>query len=77
MRITRIQDDGKKFIIHGSDGLFNELTEIFDHIGLGISVTTSETAEANILYTENNRDIVLRLLRDHTKGKIETPGSKA
>ncbi len=67
MRITRIQDDGAKFIIHGEKGLYNRLSEVFDQLGLGISVTESESAEANILYTENNRDIVLRVLHEKTE----------
>lgn len=65
MKITRIQDDGNKFVIHGSSGLYSRLSEVFDQMGLGISVTESEKAEAHILYTENNRDIVLRVLDDH------------
>lgn len=64
-RITKIQDDGSRFIIHGKNGLYNELKQAFDHIGLGVSVTESDKGVANILYTENNRDIVLRLLNDH------------
>lgn len=67
MRITRIQDDGNKFILHGENGLYSELQQVFDNLGLGISVTESEEAEANILYTENNRDIVLRMLNERTK----------
>ncbi|EHK01450.1 hypothetical protein HRED_08301 [Candidatus Haloredivivus sp. G17] len=35
-------------------------------MGLGISVTESDEGEANILYTENNRDIVLRVLNERT-----------
>lgn len=67
MRITRIQDNGKKFIIHGETGLKSRLSEVFDQMALGVSVTASEAAEANILYTENNRDIVLRVLHDHVE----------
>jgi len=67
MRITKIQDDGNKFIIHGQTGLKPKLSDVFDKMGLGISVTESETAKAHILYTENNRDIVLRVLKDHTQ----------
>lgn len=67
MRIAKIQDDGSKFIIHGSSGLYERLSEVFDQMALGVSVTESDNAEANILYTENNRDIVLRVLNDHTK----------
>lgn len=67
MRITKIQDDGNRFIIHGSSGLYSRLSEVFDKMALGVSVTESDDAEANILYTENNRDIVLRVLNDHTE----------
>lgn len=67
MRITNIQDDGNRFIIHGSSGLYSRLSEVFEHMALGVSVTESDNAEANILYTENNRDVVLRILYDHTK----------
>lgn len=67
MRITRIQDDGNKFIIHGETGLQQKLGKAFDNLGLGISVTESDQAEANILYTENNRDIVLRILDERTE----------
>jgi len=68
MRITKIQDDGNRFIVHGGSGLRSRLSEVFDKMALGVSVTDSDQAEANILYTENNRDIVLRLLYDHTDG---------
>ncbi len=67
MRITKIQDDGNKFIIHGETGLADKLRDVFDNLGLGISVTKNEEAEANILYTENNRDIVLRILDERTE----------
>lgn len=67
MRITKIQDDGNKFIIHGSSGLYEKLSEVFDQLALGVSVTSGEDAEANILYTENNRDIVLRVLHERTE----------
>ena len=67
MRITKIQDDGERFIIHGDGRLYYKLKEVFDQMGLGISVTESEKAAANILYTENNRDIVLRVLNERTK----------
>lgn len=67
MRITKIQDDGERFIIHGEEGLMKKLEEVFDRIALGVSVTESDDAAANILYTENNRDIVLRLLDEHTE----------
>jgi hypothetical protein len=66
-RITKVQDDGRRFIIHGTDELYDRLKEVFDQMGLGVSVTHSEDGEANILYTENNRDLVLRVLDDHTK----------
>lgn len=69
MRITKIQDDGNRFIIHGSSGLRSRLSEVFDKMALGVSVTDADDAEANILYTENNRDIVLRVLNDHTEDK--------
>ena len=67
MRVYKIQDDGSKFILHGETGLYSRLKEVFDNTGLGISVTESEEATANILYTENNRDIVLQLLNEHTE----------
>lgn len=67
MRIHKIQDDGERFIIHGEDGLRDRLREVFENIALGVNVTPSDDAEANILYTENNRDIVLRILHDHTE----------
>ena len=66
MRITKIQDDGERFIIHGDERLYGRLEEVFDQMGLGISVTESGEAAANILYTENNRDIVLKVLHEHT-----------
>lgn len=65
-QITKIQDDGSRFIIHGKNGLYDELKQAFDHIGLGVSVTQSDRGAANILYTENNRDIVLRMLYDQS-----------
>lgn len=67
VRITKIQDDGERFIIHGESGLLQELKEVFDNMALGISVTPSDKGVANILYTENNRDIVLRILNERTK----------
>ena len=67
VRITKIQDDGNRFIIHGSSGLYSGLSEVFDQMALGVSVTRSDDAEANILYTENNRDIVLGVLNDRTE----------
>lgn len=71
MRVTKIQDDGNKFIIHGDSGLYSSLEDVFDQIGLGISVTKSDRGVANIIYTENNRDIVLSMLKDHTRGKMK------
>lgn len=67
MRIAKIQDDGERFIIHGEDGLRQKLSRVFDQIALGVSVTESDEAAANILYTENNRDIVLRILSERTR----------
>lgn len=67
MRITKIQDDGERFIIHGHPDLYDKLVEVFDQMGLGISVTKSDQGIANILYTENNRDIVLRVLDERTE----------
>jgi hypothetical protein len=66
-KINRIQDDGSKFLIHGSSGIYSALEEVFDNMGLGISVTRGKKANAHILYTENNRDIVLRVLHEHTQ----------
>ena len=68
-RINRIQDDGKKFILHGNGMLASDLEKAFDQIGLGISVTKSHKGNVHILYTENNRDIVLQILKDHVTGK--------
>lgn len=68
MEIAKIQDDGEeRFIIHGNGRLFDRLKEVFDQMALGVSVTDSDTGVANILYTENNRDIVLRVLNTHTE----------
>jgi hypothetical protein len=67
MRIRKIQDDGERFIVHGESGLYSRLKDVFDQMGLGISVTESTDGEANILYTENNRDIVLRVLDERTE----------
>lgn len=64
MRIEKIQDDGQKFILHGEAGLQDNLKQIFSEVGLGISVTTSDRGMANVLYTQNNRDIVLRILNE-------------
>lgn len=70
MRITKIQDDGNRFIIHGDGRLLARLEEVFDQMALGVSVTESDVGVANILYTENNRDVVLRILRDKTEGNM-------
>ena len=67
MKITKIQDDGGKFIIHGDGRLLEKLKEVFDQMALGVSVTESDRGVANILYTENNRDIVLRVLNERTE----------
>lgn len=64
MNIRKIEDTGNKFIIHGRKELFQDLKDIFDNLGLGISVTRSDRGVANILYTENNRDIVLNILHE-------------
>jgi hypothetical protein len=66
VRIDRIQDDGQKFILHGGASLQDQLEQVFSDVGLGISVTESDRGTSNVLYTENNRDIVLRMLRDCT-----------
>ncbi|MFB6100847.1 MAG: hypothetical protein ABEK16_06285 [Candidatus Nanohalobium sp.] len=71
MRITKIQDDGERFIIHGDGRLYQKLKDAFDQMGLGISVTESEKGVANILYTENNRDIILNVLRERTDGSMK------
>ena len=42
MRITKIQDDGERFIIHGDGRLLQELKDVFDNMALGVSVTPSE-----------------------------------
>jgi hypothetical protein len=39
-------------------------------MALGVSVTKSDSGVANILYTENNRDIILSVLRDKTEGTM-------
>lgn len=70
MEIAKIQDDGERFIIHGDGRLLDRLKEVFDQMALGVSVTESENGVANILYTENNRDIVLRVLRERTEGEM-------
>jgi hypothetical protein len=67
VRINKIQDDGERFIIHGEASLYTKIKDVFDQMGLGISVTRSDKGVANILYTENNRDIVLRVLQERTK----------
>lgn len=70
MKITKIEDDGERFIIHGDGRLLEQLSNVFDQMALGVSVTKSDRGIANILYTENNRDIVLRVLRDRTDGNM-------
>jgi hypothetical protein len=67
VRITKIQDDGERLIIHGDEELYSRLKEVFDQIALGVSVTRSDEGVANILYTENNRDIILRILDERTE----------
>jgi hypothetical protein len=67
VEIERIQDDGEKFVLHGGPGLVDELQQIFSDVGLGISVTETGEGAANVLYTENNRDIVLRMLHDQVE----------
>jgi hypothetical protein len=67
VRITNIQDDGKRFIIHGDQELYSRLQEVFDQLALGVSVTESDKGVANILYTENNRDIILQVLHERTE----------
>lgn len=67
MKITKIEDDGNRFIIHGDGRLKGRLGEVFDQMALGVSVTESDRGVANILYTENNRDIVLRVLHERTE----------
>lgn len=77
LKITRIQDDGQRFVIRGSGDLYSELNDIFGHMGLGINVTEGGDGAANVLYTENNRDIVLRVLYDHTdKPPLEELGAE-
>lgn len=71
MKITKIQDDGERFIIHGDGRLLEKLREVFDQLALGVSVTESDQGVANILYTENNRDIILRVLHERTEGEME------
>lgn len=64
MNIRKIQDDGNKFIIHGSSGIASSLQDTFDNMAMGVSVTSDGDGRAHILYTENNRDIVLNVLND-------------
>lgn len=64
MQIQRIQDDGNRFIIHGRGNIAASLQDTFDNMAMGVSVTEPSTGKAHILYTENNRDIVLNVLRD-------------
>ena len=65
-RITRIQDNGNKFILEGSSNLYSKLKEAFASLPLGIAVTR-DGDKVNVLYTENNRDIVLRMLDERTE----------
>ncbi len=67
MIITKIQDDGNRFIIHGDAELLDRLRSVFDQVALGVSVTESDEGVANLLYTEKNRDIVLRILSEKTE----------
>jgi hypothetical protein len=67
MRVSKLQDDGERFIIHGDGRLLQEMKDVFDNMALGVSVTPSEKGVGNILYTENNRDLALQVLNDHTK----------
>jgi len=69
MRLDKIEDNGKKFIVHGPEKSYKELKQVFDNLGLGITVSESERGLANILYTENNRDIVLNILHEKTDKK--------
>ena len=64
MKIDKIQDDGEKFILDGSN-IHDELKDVFDNIALGVTVSKHGN-ESHILYTENNRDIVLRILKEKT-----------
>lgn len=65
MNIHNIQDDGTRLIIHGDTGITSSLQDTFDNLAMGVSVTSpDEDGTAHILYTENNRDIVLNVLRD-------------
>lgn len=64
MQIQNIQDDGNKLIIRGSTDVAQELQETFDNMAMGVSVTSEHSGTAHILYTENNRDIVLNVLQD-------------
>lgn len=64
MQIQNIQDDGNRLIIRGSTDVAQELQKTFDNMAMGVSVTSESSGTAHILYTENNRDIVLNVLRD-------------
>ncbi len=64
MQVQRIEDDGTRFIIHGREDIAAELATVFDNMAMGISVTEPRNGKAHILYTENNRDIVLNVLKD-------------
>lgn len=64
MQIEKIQDDGNRFIIHGSSNIDASLQETFDNMAMGVTVTSESSGKSHVLYTENNRDIVLNVLRD-------------
>lgn len=65
-KITKIEGDGNRFIIHGDGRLKGRLGEVFDRMALGVSVTESDWG-ADILHTENNRDIVFGVLHERTE----------
>lgn len=66
--VERIQDDGQKFILKGGISLKEDLETAFDPIGLGISVSMSNQGKVHISYAENNRQIVMQILKDHMTG---------
>lgn len=66
VKIDKIQDNGNKFILQGETELYQKIKGAFDHLPLGISVTRNKE-KVCILYTENNRDIVLRILDERTE----------
>lgn len=69
IEVTRIQDDGSKFILHGEEGLMEALNQLFGRIGLSVNVSESSEGSVDVLYTEKNRDIVLRMLYDRVEKK--------